>query len=336
MSTSKTIPDINGLSNEEIKERFISKFNSGATKKTYRHLLKTFFKFYEKSVFEIEAGDILDYFDSLNNNPELTITTKKSTFNCVKGFISHICWRYHRNFPQERKEDLFIIQSMFNDPTAFNWARLGHKAKKEKKPMEKEEIKEILDFLKLYDNKKYILFKTIAITGMRKGEIISIQLEREGPFGEIITLEQDLEENIIPTTGKTAYKEYPISRDSDLQRDLMQFIEYRRGINTDSNKLFINRDKTGFAKYGTTLNIYLDKTLERLGYPKTKRRQISPHLFRHTLNTLRESMNCPENVMEALMGHAPSTRTNRRYVHINNNSKVDLAPTYKPYKDLDL
>ncbi|KKK91204.1 hypothetical protein LCGC14_2715310 [marine sediment metagenome] len=178
------------------------------------------------------------------------------------------------------------------------------------------------------------MYRILIETGMRKTGLLKIKIEQEDYYtNEMTTLEQYLDMNIIPTIEKTGYKEYPISKYSDLIIHIKRYLKARRKVNVEYKELFLSNRRTPYFIPCATLNLYLNKNKEKMGFHKHRR--IFPHLFRHTLNTLREEMNCPEDIREFLVGHAPTT-SNKKYTHRDRKRKVDLATKYNPYQNLEL
>ena len=312
------------LSNEKIVKEYLATFQGELTRRSSN---SSFFHFfgqenfgYSKHIFEIENQDVMKFFTHLNQSTKLTLMTKKSRFSGFTKFLSYVFRKYNKCFDLERKVDMYFL---LTDKSWQTWSKLGHKEQKVKEVLKKQEIEVICTFLKLKDNQKYLMYRTLIETGMRKSELLNIKIDREDHYTEVITsLEQYLDMNIIPTEGKTGYKEYAIPKDSNLKNLMKQYLKERRKMNVEYKELFLSNRKKPYFIPCASLNEYLNKNKEMMGFKRTRR--IFPHLFRHTLTTLREAMDCPEDIREFLVGHAPTT-SNKKYTHRDRNRKVELA-----------
>ncbi|KKN22609.1 hypothetical protein LCGC14_0913430 [marine sediment metagenome] len=323
------------LSNEKIVKDFLATFNLELTRRSSNSAFFHFFgqkNFgYSKHIFEIENQDVMAFFDYLNKSKNLTLNTKKARFSGFRKFMSYIFRKYNKFFDLEQKVDMYFL---LTDDSWQTWGKIGHKKQKIKEVLKKQEIEVICNFLKVKDNQKYLMYRILIETGMRKSEVLKIKIDCEDYYTNIETsLEEYLDMNVIPTEGKTGYKEYPIPKFSELKNLMKRHLKERRRVNVEYRELFLSNRRKPYFIPCATLNEFLNKNKEIMGF--SRNRSLFPHLFRHTLNTLREEMNCPEDIREFLVGHAPTT-SNKRYTHRDRKRKVDLATKYDPYRNIEL
>lgn len=317
------------ISNVDITEDFLSSFTNELTANNTKSVFSHFFRQYSKHIFEVENQDVMAFFNYLNRLEDTTLRTKKNLFSHFRKFISFLYRKYNKFFDLEQKVDMYFL---LEDSSWRTWSKKGHKPKKVQNPLTAKEVETIMNFIKLNDHQKYIMFQTLIPTGMRKGELFSIKIDRIDFITKKSTsLEEYLDMNIIPTDGKTGYKEYPIPEYSNLKSLLKKFLVERRKNDAPHKELFLSNRGTPYFQPTTWINTYLNNLHEQLGFTKP----LFPHLFRHTLNTLRERMNCPEDIREFLVGHAPTT-SNKKYTHRDRKRKVELATKYNPYKNIEL
>lgn len=319
-------------SNETLIEEWVNlKYNNKLTIRTAKSRLTMFFNNfgYEKHIFEIDSALIQDFFGYLNKRNDLVLKTKNGVLNTFLQFVFHIFQRYGNCFDMEQKFNIFIL---LNNDSWKTWSKLGHKRAKIINPLNFNEIQKICNYLKLKNNQKYLMYRILIELGLRKSELLSIKIEQVDPYtNKMTTLEEYIDLNIIATEGKTGYKEYPIPEYSELKMLLRRYLKERRKMNVPYLELFISNRGKPYYLPCMFLNRYLTEMKEKLGISK----KVYPHLFRHTLNTLREKMNCPKDIREFLVGHAPTT-SNDTYTHRDRKRKVELATKFNPFKNIEL
>ncbi|MFX1384927.1 MAG: hypothetical protein ACFFBP_21065, partial [Promethearchaeota archaeon] len=146
-------------SNEEIIGRFLnhyraSKQSVNVRKSSLRYFFGEKYFHYEGHAFDINKRDLVDYFDYLNHKEDISLKTKMLRWAMIKSFL---------NFAMEYYDD-FSVRIPKN---TVKWKKI-HKDPNSNKDtvLTIEEIKKILDYLKLYNYQYYLIFRTLAETGM--------------------------------------------------------------------------------------------------------------------------------------------------------------------------
>jgi len=298
--------------NEKIIETYLNHYkHSRQSVKTRKSSLNYFFESkyfgYKGHAFEIDTDILIDYFDYLKDRDSLSLSSKKLKWTLLISFLN-FSMEYYRKY-----EFIVIIPKH-----SINWNGIIHKKPKTNKDvvMTKEEINDILNYLKLRHFNYYIIFRVFTETGMRKGELISIN------YNDV-----NLEKRCIKTKGKTGEKFYYISK--ELSKYLKIYLKERKLRNVNTKALFLSIHSKRFGE--RQFNAYLKTVLRDLKIKKV----ITCHTFRRTLNTLRKLMECPDGDLEFLLGHAISLNRDR-YVKLTPEQKLELFDKWYPYLDISI
>ncbi len=333
--------------NQEIMEEFIEQAsNSYHFKLNYKSSLKIFLDLYngdkpkditwefKRSILTIRMKDVIDYQTFLNKSSKWSLVTKQTRFGHVRKFIRYILRNYPERFePIPRLE----FKADLDDKESYKWDRKGHKEPNtyyKRLTMTKDEALKILTYLYDNDYQKYLMFRVLTETGMRKGESLSIDIERNVE-GRVITLEQDLKNRCLRVIGKMDKLKYFISE--DLAKQLLEYLytvrlTQQKDVNTKA--FFISQKRNRFSH--TALNIYLRGTKEKKGVLEKVgiKKHITPQTFRRTLNTFRYEMNCSVEDREVLLNHK-SGKTNIDYYTVQRDDQlIELYDKWNPYKSL--
>lgn len=298
------------LTNDKIIEKYLNRYrHSEQSIRTRKSNLNYFFNReyfgFKGHISEIEKSILMDYFDYLNHLKTIGLTTKKLKWTFLKGLIE-FCMEYY---------DDFLIKI---PKRSISWSKI-HKEPDTNKDivMTKEEIKKILTYLKYNHYSYYIIFKTFADTGMRKGELIAIDYDKV-----------NLSKRYIETIGKTGKKIYYFSK--DLTKHLRIYLKERRLKNVDNKALFIS---TQLNRYNErAFNPYLKGVLGKLEIEKN----VTCHTFRKSLNTFRKLMDCSKEDRKILLNHKTKDVNVNSYVKLNYDEYLDLYDKWYPYSNLNL
>ena len=124
---------------------------------------------------------------------------------------------------------------------------------------------------------------------------------------------------------------------ADLARHLSFYIEARKTLELDTKALFISTQLKRISKENPSYT--LKATTKALGINKN----VTPHTFRRTLNTLRFHMGCDERIMCILINHAWEGVNFNSYVKLKRDSEdghyeefLTQYDKWNPYKDVQL
>jgi integrase len=294
--------------NQEIIDRYLQRFShSPESQRMRKYCLQYFFspKYfgYNKHMFEISKRDLVDYFDYLNHLDTISLQTKQNKWMIFRSFLQFIMEYY---------DDLIIIIPHY----CVNWKPIHKKPKSNKDVvMNKEEVKWILDYNYKHNYQYYILFRLLAETGMRHGELLSIDHD-----------DVNTRKRLVETKGKNGRNVYYFSK--GLARHLAIYLKERMLRDASSKALFLSIQKKRYAP--RSINNYLSNCLTQLKISKS----ISCHTFRRTLNTLRKRMGCPNEDRKILLCHKVNDVNFNCYVKLNYNDYIQLYDKWNPYKNI--
>lgn len=295
--------------NQEIIDKYLNRFeHSKQSMSTRKSCLNYFFKKFGYSglVLNITKSDLIDYFDFLNQLKTISLGTKKTKWTLLKSFLEY-CMEYY---------DDFLVKIPKH---SINW-QPNHMVARSNKDvvMDLDELKKIFDFLKIHHFIYYMIFRIFSETGMRKGELISIDYDQV-----------NLEKRYIETIGKRGRKIYYIS--NELNELLKIYINERKIYKkVESKALFLSRRATRFNI--RIFNLYLRKILKEIGIDKN----ITCHTFRKTLNTLRKNMGCPNEDRKILINHKTRDINVESYVKLKYVEFIELYDKWYPYSTISI
>jgi len=300
--------------NAESIEHYLNSSNTIETKKMRKTSLNYFFGKsyfnYQKSVFDVKTSDLIDYFNYLKKQ-DLTLTTKENKWHIITSFLNFLM-EYYNQFN-------FVIGI---PSKTIKWGE-NHKKSESNKNITatKEEIKQILECFKGYNYKYYLMFRILAESGMRKGELIYIK------YTDI-----DTKKRIIETFGKTGLKAYYISK--NLAIHLEMYIEQLKKLDAKISNLFVVKYKGKYKQYSSrALDIIIKNCKEQVNINK----QITCHTFRRTINTLRKNMGCSNEDRKILLNHKTTSDVNlNSYVVLEYDNYIKMYDQWNPYQDLKL
>jgi len=179
---------------------------------------------------------------------------------------------------------------------------------------EKYEIEQILQYLKFTKHHYYLMIRILVETGMRIGELVDIEYENV-----------DTEKRRIVTVGKSGRKPYYTSK--DLANELEYYIKHG---NFPLKYLFYSRKLRQYDD--DSIRVELHNTVKRLEIKKN----ITPHTFRRTINTLRYKMGCPDKELKILLNHKITDVNFSSYTKLKYEEYIRLYDKWFPYNDIAL
>lgn len=297
---------MNNPDNETIINQYLNHYSySNQSYKMRKSSLNYFFNKdyfgYSKHIFDIKTNTLIDYFEYLNKLKNINLTTKKGKWAIVKSLIDY-CMEYYRDFN-------FIVAI---PKRTIKWQKIHKIAKSNKTVIASiEEIRNILNYLREENFSSYCLFRLLIETGMRLGELLSIQVK-----------DLNIVKRMVNCRGKTGEKVYYFSE--NLTKDLRVYLNGRKKAQTNLNALFLNSKN---KKYNTRL---IQKTLERIRV-KFNTDWITPHTFRRTLNTLRKNMGCSLEDRKILLGQKTGDVNIECYTILEYDNYIQSFDKYNPY-----
>lgn len=212
------------------------------------------------------------------------------------------------------------------------------KMKNEKKPIEfydKEELKLFLDCTKEEsDPRWYVIFRLLAFSGMRKGELLGLQWKKVNFKENTITIDQTLtrgEDNtLIIQNTKTNAGNRVIAMDSTTMSALKEWRTQQRldflklGMNTNkpNQYVFTQYKNNGFIQHANITN-----AINRI-IKKHDLKKVTVHQLRHShCSLLFESGATIKEVQERL-GHSSYEITLNIYTHVTERKKDETADRF--------
>lgn len=133
---------------------------------------------------------------------------------------------------------------------------------------------------------------------MRVGEVSSINI-----------VDFVSEEVSLMVRGKGRKERMAFIVDSVTAKALLEYLNARQSLSTDSKALFVNASGTRLSVQG------IANVIHRLRKDSGIQKNVTPHMLRHTVATLLLRNGADIRVVQEFLGHA-SIVTTQRYTHI--------------------
>ncbi|MGX9134004.1 tyrosine-type recombinase/integrase [Rummeliibacillus sp. JY-2-4R] len=228
------------------------------------------------------------------------------------------------------------IESSPFDHTVYPKVTIFEEDEKLEKFWNKEQSIYFLEKLKATDTlKRYALFRTLLLTGMRKGELLALQekdLNNETQTISITkTLFYDSDGNYKLLKPKTPSSIRDIHLDSETYAVLKDLIRQNKKLRLMSGAkvkdYFIFIKETSFEPFRNSyVNEVLTKLCRRFGLPR-----ITVHGLRHSCASLLFAAGVDIKVVQKLLGHAHIETTMNIYTHVTTEAiekTTDLLINY--------
>lgn len=202
-----------------------------------------------------------------------------------------------------------------------------------KKPLncyDKQQLKTLLSYLKYEKGlKDYVLFKTLAYTGLRIGELIALTWQDidfiKGTINVNKTVSIGYHNKVIITDGKTESSNRTVTLDKETIQELKHWKQeqvrelLKCGYNAMDKKqlVFSNRYNTYFDK--KTIVVKLKAYSKACNLPK-----ITPHGLRHTHATLLFESGASIKQVQTRLGHRDASITMDIYTHITKDKRDEV------------
>lgn len=209
------------------------------------------------------------------------------------------------------------------------------KSKDDQNFLDKKQLKSFLSEIKGNESEQiYIMFHTLAYTGLRRGELLALTWEDIDFSNEMLSVSKTAvyvkNEKSISTT-KTTASERLLSLDHDTLSLLKNWkfkqkkLLFSRGIRVksdDKQLLFPNPQNELFYKS------ILQSILAKSPYEKFK---ITTHGFRHTHASLLFESGATIKQVQERLGHTDVKTTLDVYAHVTKNAEKDTATNFLKY-----
>ncbi len=296
--------------NQKLIEGYIAFYkHSKQSQDNRRSSLRYFFEKthfgYSGHIFEITTKLLKDYFIWLKNLENLSINTKKNKWTILASFLNYTMEDYPKDF-------LIKIPSK-----TINWLGSNGNHKIIKQDLTNEELEKILNYFAESNLKHYLIFRLLAESGMRKGELISIKYP-----------DVNLEKRYLISNGKRDEVVYYFS--IGFKIFLENYLNSRKNLKIDVKNLFITNRKTKYSN--RAFNLLLKKACVVLGIEKN----ITCHTFRSTINGKRYDMGCPSETRKVLLNHKTGDVNMESYIKKEYKRFIVLFDQYNPYKELNI
>ncbi|WP_305113978.1 tyrosine-type recombinase/integrase [Thomasclavelia cocleata] len=269
---------------KEVDEFLMNKEFTGKSKKTinaYRGLLNQFVTYIQKDIKLSTDNDIMMFLQSYQKQTGISNHTKENRRLILSSFFG---WLHKRG-------RIPINPIVGVDPIKYT--------QKEKIPLSEFEIEQIrYSCTSEYEN---ALFETLLSTGCRISEVVNMDInDINFTTGEIKVLGKGNKERIVELSTRAMFR----------------INIYLKERNDDNEALFVS--KTG--KHKRLGKNTLEKTIKQLGKKSGLKRDIHPHLLRHTFACQKLDETHDIYKVSQLMGHA-KCETTMIYLHGTTSTK---------------
>lgn len=265
------------------------------TIKAYKIDIKQFIEFIKNN--NTYKKNIVSYINILNEKYKQK--TVKRKIACLKAFFRYLkCEEYILNDPFEK-----IILKTNEDYILPNILSIN-------------DIKKILSCayknLKLNNKEKNKVLRDIAVlellfsTGLRISELCSAKIENI-----------NLHEKYIRILGKGAKERIIYISNDAVIKILKEYRKVSSCIDTKNNYFFINRLNNRLSEQ--SVRFMIKKYANLAGIEKN----ITPHMFRHTLATLLLEEDVDIRYIQEILGHS-SIKTTQIYTHVSRSKQKSI------------
>ncbi len=275
---------------------------SNNTIDSYMYELKLFQMYFKnQNILDITTDNIKNYIQKETKNIKVTSITHKITV--LKSFYN------------------FLVSDGLLAKSPCISLKMPKKDKLLPVYLTIEEITKLLDIecKNPYDYRNKAILELLYATGIRISELVNLKINNI-----------DFKEDLVRVMGKGS-KERIIPITDEAKKHLEEYIyKYRPIILKDKNTefIFINR----YGKSLSRQSIFKFIKLECL--KKGIKKDISPHIIRHTFATHLLQNGADLRIIQELLGHSDITTT-QIYAHLVNEQLKKDYEEYHPHSHLD-
>ena len=249
---------------------------------------------------KLTAGYITQVLDSSGENA----TWKNSKLKHLKQIIR---WAYRQQYIDNTE----CIDRM------TRWPEKSARAKVKEKYMEREELKALLDSME--DVGYCMVTKMLALTGMRIGELIALELKDVGFEQNVIRITKTYELNAKKVgTPKT----FDSTREIHMRPEV---VELAKSAVLRSKQIAIASGRRTWLLFPWHDGGYLHYDAYRAYFnPRAEKvtgRKLTIHSLRHTFTALMAESDVPISIVSRQLGHHDSKVTADIYMHVTEERK---------------
>ncbi|MFH6616152.1 site-specific integrase [Streptococcus suis] len=210
----------------------------------------------------------------------------------------------------------------------------------EEKYLEEDEIKPLLKelFRRPSTYRTALLAEFMSLNGCRIGEAVSLEPENRDFETKILQLHGTYDHtegyrNGEKTTPKTvaSYRETLMTK---REMEIIEELEFMNELEKNTNPRYkdmgyIFTTKNGVPIQTNSFNLALKKANERLEKPIQK--NLTSHIFRHTLVSRLAENRVPLKAIMDRVGHADAKTTTQIYTHVTKKLKANVAEIMENY-----
>ncbi|HFU4365454.1 TPA: tyrosine-type recombinase/integrase [Streptococcus suis] len=212
--------------------------------------------------------------------------------------------------------------------------------KVEEKYLEEDEIKPLLRelFRRPSTYRTALLAEFMSLNGCRIGEAVSLDPENRDFETKILQLHGTYDHtegyrNGEKTDPKTLAS-YPETIMTKREMEIIEELEFMNELEKNTNPRYrdmgyIFTTKNGVPIQTNSFNLALKKANERLEKPIQK--NLTSHIFRHTLVSRLAENNVPLKAIMDRVGHADAKTTTQIYTHVTKKLKANVAEIMENY-----
>ncbi|HEM5650970.1 TPA: site-specific integrase [Streptococcus suis] len=210
----------------------------------------------------------------------------------------------------------------------------------EEKYLEEDEIKPLLKelFRRPSTYRTALLAEFMSLNGCRIGEAISLEPENRDFETKILQLHGTYDhtegyrngEKTTPKTNASYRETFMTKREMEIIEELEFMNELEKNTNPRYKDMgYIFTTKNGVPMQTNSFNLALKKANERLEKPIQK--NLTSHIFRHTLVSRLAENRVPLKAIMDRVGHADAKTTTQIYTHVTKKLKANVAEIMENY-----
>ncbi|MGQ7452320.1 tyrosine-type recombinase/integrase [Streptococcus suis] len=210
----------------------------------------------------------------------------------------------------------------------------------EEKYLEEDEIKPLLKelFRRPSTYRTALLAEFMSLNGCRIGEAVSLEPENRDFETKILQLHGTYDhtegyrngEKTTPKTNASYRETFMTKREMEIIEELEFMNELEKNTNPRYQDMgYIFTTKNGVPIQTNSFNLALKKANERLEKPIQK--NLTSHIFRHTLVSRLAENRVPLKAIMDRVGHADAKTTTQIYTHVTKKLKANVAEIMENY-----